>query len=43
LALRQGAKDEATRLFNLAAGDCPKTSIEWRAALEELKALGVAM
>ena len=25
LALRTGAKDEATRLFRLAASDCPKT------------------
>jgi lipoprotein NlpI len=42
LALRQGAKNEAARLFRLAAGDCPRTFIEWFAANAELKALGVA-
>jgi lipoprotein NlpI len=31
LALRQGAKDEAARLFRLAAGDCPEFFIEWSA------------
>ena len=40
LALRQGAKDEATRLFRLAASDCPKDFIEWPAANAELKSLG---
>jgi lipoprotein NlpI len=42
LALIQGAKDEAIRLFRLAASDCPKGFIEWGAANLELKALGVA-
>ncbi|MGP0060905.1 MAG: hypothetical protein ACLPID_16640 [Beijerinckiaceae bacterium] len=42
LALRQGAKDEATGLFQLAASECPKTFDEWYAANAELKALGVA-
>ena len=41
LALRQGAKDEVTRLFRLAANDCPRGFIEWLAARSELKALGV--
>jgi tetratricopeptide (TPR) repeat protein len=42
LALRQGAKDEALRLFRLAASGCPRDSNEWFAANAELKALGVA-
>jgi lipoprotein NlpI len=42
LALQQGKKDEAARLFKLAANDCPKGLIEWAAAGAELKALGVA-
>ena len=42
LALRQGAKDDATRLIRLAASDCPKTFDEWLAANAELKALGAA-
>jgi lipoprotein NlpI len=41
-ALRQGTKDEATRLFRLAAADCPKGFEEWFAANAELKALGAA-
>jgi lipoprotein NlpI len=41
-ALRADAKDEATRLFRLAASDCPRGFIEWSAANAELKALGVA-
>jgi lipoprotein NlpI len=41
-ALRNGAKDEARRLFLLAASDCPKNFIQWGAANEELKALGAA-
>ena len=40
LALQQGKKDEAARLFKLAANDCPKGLIEWPAANAELKALG---
>ena len=39
-ALRQGAKDEATRLFRLATAQCPKTFDEWSAANAELKMLG---
>jgi len=42
LALQQGRKDEAARLFKLAANDCPKGLIEWAAANAELNALGVA-
>jgi lipoprotein NlpI len=42
LALQQGKKDEAARLFKLAANDCPKGLIERAAASAELKALGVA-
>jgi lipoprotein NlpI len=41
LALRQGAKDQATRLFRLAVADCPKDFIELHAANVELKTLGV--
>jgi lipoprotein NlpI len=41
-ALRTAEKDEATRLFRLAASDCPRGFIEWSAANAELKALGVA-
>lgn len=40
--LRHNAKTEAIRLFRLAASDCPKNFIEWRAAIAELAALGVA-
>jgi lipoprotein NlpI len=42
LVLRQGAKDEASRLFRLAASDCPKGFSEWFAANAELKALGAS-
>jgi len=42
LALQKGAKEDARRLFGLAAADCPKGFIEWSAANAELKALGVA-
>ena len=42
LALRQGAKDDAARLFRLAASDCPHDFTEWPAANAELKALGAA-
>jgi lipoprotein NlpI len=42
LALRQGAKEGAGRLFRLAASDCPKDFDEWGAANKELKALGAA-
>jgi tetratricopeptide (TPR) repeat protein len=41
LALQRGSKEDAARLFGLAATDCPKTFIEWSAAKDELKALGV--
>jgi len=41
LSLTKGLKDEATRLFRLAASDCPHGFIEWDAANAELKALGV--
>jgi lipoprotein NlpI len=42
LALRTSARDEVTRLFRLAASDCPKNYDEWGAANVELKALGIA-
>jgi lipoprotein NlpI len=42
LALRQGAKDEAVRLFQLAASGCARDANEWFAANAELKALGAA-
>ena len=42
LALRQGAKEQAARLFRLAAADCPRTFLEWESAKSELKALGEA-
>ena len=37
LELQQGAKEEATRLFRLAAADCPKSFREWAAAEAELR------
>jgi lipoprotein NlpI len=40
LVLQQGKKDEAARLFRLAAADCPKDATELIAANAELKALG---
>jgi tetratricopeptide (TPR) repeat protein len=40
LSLTKGLKDEATRLFRLAASDCPHGFNEWDAANAELKALG---
>jgi lipoprotein NlpI len=40
LSLTKGLKDEATRLFRLAARDCPHSFSEWDAANAELKALG---
>jgi lipoprotein NlpI len=40
LALRLNAKDEAVRLFRLAASGCAKDVNEWFAANAELKALG---
>jgi lipoprotein NlpI len=42
LSLLKGSKEEATRLFRLAASDCRHDFIEWSAAKAELKALGVA-
>jgi lipoprotein NlpI len=41
LALLQGAKDDAIRLFQLAARNCSKTFFEWEGATAELKALGI--
>jgi tetratricopeptide (TPR) repeat protein len=41
LALQQENKEEATRLFRLAADDCPKNFNEWPAARAELRALGL--
>jgi hypothetical protein len=37
----KGLKDEATRLFRLAASDCPHGFNNWDAANAELKWLGV--
>jgi lipoprotein NlpI len=42
IALLGGAKPEATRLFELAVRDCPKTWIEFEAANVELKSLAAA-
>jgi lipoprotein NlpI len=43
LALQRGDKDDAIRLFQLAAADCPKSSVEYTAiANAELKALDVS-
>ena len=42
-ALRQDAKEEAMRLLKLAANDCYKSAIEWRAAVGEIKALEIAL
>jgi lipoprotein NlpI len=39
LALQQGAKEEATRLFRLAAAECPREFVEGHAASSELEAL----
>jgi lipoprotein NlpI len=41
LALQQGKKDEATRLFRIADEGCPKDSFQLIAAKDELKALGL--
>lgn len=41
-ALRSAAVAEATRLFRLAASDCPKHFVEWGGANAELKAAGMA-
>jgi lipoprotein NlpI len=40
LALRRGNRQKATELFRMAAGDCPKTFVQYDAARAELKALG---
>ena len=40
LSLTKGAKDEAIRLFRLAASGCPHGFNEWDAANAELKTLG---
>jgi lipoprotein NlpI len=42
LALQQGTKEEASRLFRLAAADCPKDRTARDGADAELKALGIA-
>jgi lipoprotein NlpI len=39
LALLRGFREEALRLFDLAATDCPRTFVEWQAANAELGAL----
>lgn len=40
LALQRGDKNEATRLFRLAAADCRKSFLEYEGAVAELKGLG---
>jgi lipoprotein NlpI len=42
LALLQESKNEAVRLFRLAANDCPRTFKEWMAANAELRAIGIS-
>jgi lipoprotein NlpI len=42
LALLQGKRDEAIRLFRLAAGDCPPNFVESVGAHAELRELGAA-
>jgi lipoprotein NlpI len=39
LALQQGAREDATRLFRLAAADCPREFVEGHSAAAELEAL----
>jgi lipoprotein NlpI len=41
LALQQGTKEEASRLFRLATTDCPKNRSAWTGAAGELKGLGI--
>jgi lipoprotein NlpI len=41
IALQQGTKEEAARLFRLATTDCPKGRSTWTGAANELKALGI--
>jgi lipoprotein NlpI len=41
-ALQRGVKEEAARLFRLAAVDCPRDFVERPAAYAELRALGVS-
>jgi lipoprotein NlpI len=41
LELQRGSKDEAVRLFRLAAAECAKNACVWAHANAELKALGV--
>lgn len=41
LALQQGAKDRAARLFRLAAADCSKRGVESWSSNAELKTLGI--
>jgi lipoprotein NlpI len=42
LALQQGAREDATRLFRLAAGDCPREFVEGHSAESELEALAAS-
>jgi lipoprotein NlpI len=42
LALTEGEKREAIRLFQLAVSECSHNFIEWEAAISELKGLGIA-
>jgi WD40 repeat protein/tetratricopeptide (TPR) repeat protein len=40
LALQKSAKEDAMRLFHLAAADCPKSFVEYEGTIAELKVLG---
>ena len=42
LALTRGAREEAARLFRLAAANCPKLFTESYSAAAELKAIGAS-
>lgn len=42
LVLQRGAKEEARRLLQLAAADCPRSFIEYDDANAQLKALGAS-
>jgi WD40 repeat protein/tetratricopeptide (TPR) repeat protein len=40
LALQRGAKEDAVRLFRLAAANCPKSFVEYEGVIAELNVLG---
>jgi len=43
IALQLGKRDDAIRLFKLAAAECPKSYVEYEGARAELKALGAQL